>query len=253
LITERPFRAPHHTISDAGLIGGGNVPRPGEASLAHNGVLFLDELTEFRRNVLEVLRQPLEDGEVTISRATRSLTYPARFVLAAAMNPCPCGFLGDPRRACACTPRMIRRYRAKVSGPLLDRIDLHIEVPQVSYPELTAKGAAEGSGTIATRVERARALQLDRFADTAGVYANAQMRARDLRVFCRTEDTALSLLRTAMTQFSLSARSFHRVFKIARTIADLDESRAVRAAHVAEAIQYRGLDRSSGSAVDVSP
>ncbi len=253
LITERPFRAPHHTISDAGLVGGGSVPRPGEASLAHNGVLFLDELTEFRRNVLEVLRQPLEDGTVTISRATRSLTYPARFVLAAAMNPCPCGFLGGSRRTCSCTPRMIRRYRAKVSGPLLDRIDLHIEVPQVSYPELTGNGAGDTSAMIANRVEGARALQRERFAASPGLYANGQMGAREVRAFCRTEDTALSLLRSAMARFSLSARSFHRVLKIARTIADLDGSRAVRTAHVAEAIQYRGLDRSADSALDVSP
>jgi magnesium chelatase family protein len=247
LVSRRPFRAPHHTISDAGLIGGGAVPRPGEASLAHHGVLFLDELTEFRRNVLEVLRQPLEDGEVTIGRASRSLTYPARFVLAAAMNPCACGFLGDTRRSCRCTPAIIRRYRARVSGPLLDRIDLHIEVPPVSCPDLLGAGDEDSSQDVLTRVECARRIQEERFRKREGVFSNGQMEARDVRSFCRADDTALSLLRAAMGRFSLSARSFHRVLKIARTIADLAASEIVRAAHVGEAIQYRGLDRAMDS------
>ncbi len=243
LLAERPFRAPHHTISDAGLVGGGAVPRPGEASLAHHGVLFLDELTEFRRNVLEVLRQPLEDGRVTIGRAARTLTYPARFVLAAAMNPCPCGHLGDPRRRCRCTPRIIRRYRAKISGPLLDRIDLHIEVPPVSCPELLDAVEPESSAAVAARVEAARRRQLERFRDQPGVYANGQMSARDVRRFCEAEETGLSLLRAAVGRLGLSARSFHRVLKLARTIADLEAADTIRAAHVAEAIQYRALDR----------
>lgn len=245
LVSQRPFRAPHHTISDAGLIGGGAVPRPGEASLAHHGVLFLDELTEFRRNVLEVLRQPLEDGEVTIGRAARSLSYPARFVLAAAMNPCACGFLGDKRRACRCTPAIVRRYRARVSGPLLDRIDLHIEVPPVSCPDLLGTGDGRNSLDVLTRVERARRVQEERFGKREGVFANGQMEARDVRSACRADETAMSLLRVAMGRFALSARSFHRVLKIARTIADLEASEAVRAAHVGEAIQYRGLDRAA--------
>jgi magnesium chelatase family protein len=243
LVTERPFRAPHHTISDAGLVGGGNMPRPGEASLAHHGVLFLDELTEFRRNVLEVLRQPLEDGHVTIGRAARSLTFPARFILAAAMNPCHCGLLGDSGKTCRCTPRIIQRYRSKVSGPLLDRIDLHIEVPPVSSPELLDSIDGEGSAAVASRVEAARRLQLARFEQRDGLYANGQMGARDVRRYCRADDTGLSLLRSAMARFGLSARSFHRVLKIARTIADLAESETIRSAHIAEAIQYRGLDR----------
>jgi magnesium chelatase family protein len=243
LVTERPFRAPHHTISDAGLVGGGNMPRPGEASLAHHGVLFLDELTEFRRNVLEVLRQPLEDGHVTIGRAARSLTFPARFILAAAMNPCHCGLLGDSSKTCRCTPRMIQRYRSKVSGPLLDRIDLHIEVPPVSSPELLDSIDGENSAVVAARVEAARRLQLARFEGRDGLYANGQMGARDVRRYCRADDTGLSLLRSAMARFGLSARSFHRVLKIARTIADLAESETIRSAHIAEAIQYRGLDR----------
>jgi len=244
LVTMRPFRSPHHTISDAGLVGGGTTPRPGEASLAHNGVLFLDELTEFRRNVLEVLRQPLEDRMVTIGRAARSLTYPASFILAAATNPCDCGFLGDSRRRCRCTPRMIRRHRAKLSGPLLDRIDLHIEVPPVSCPELIDEQETQCSADVAARVEAARRRQLERFEDYQGLYANGQMGAREVRRFCETDATGLALLRAAMARFGLSARSFHRILKIARTIADLDADDAIRSQHIGEAIQYRGFDRS---------
>ena len=243
LITDRPFRSPHHSISDAGLVGGGAIPRPGEVSLAHNCVLFLDELTEFRRNALEALRQPLEDGVVTIGRAAGSLTYPARFVLAAAMNPCPCGYMGDRQSVCRCTPNMIRRYRAKISGPLLDRIDLHVEVPPVSYPDLVEPAQTDRSADVKKRVDRARSHQLGRFRHSDGLYANGQMGVREVRRFCVAEDTGLSLLRAAMAKFSLSARSFHRVLKIARTIADLEGSEIIRSAHVAEAIQYRGLDR----------
>ncbi len=243
LVAERPFRAPHHTISDAGLVGGGSLPRPGEVSLAHHGVLFLDELTEFRRNVLEVLRQPLEDGQVTIGRAGSSLTYPARFLMAAAMNPCPCGHLGDARRPCRCTPKLIRRYRARVSGPLLDRIDLHIEMPPVPAPELLQPGRAASSAEVAARVERARQRQRERFRDRPGLHANGQMGARDVRLFCQADETALALLRAALTRFGLSARSFHRVLKVARTIADLEGEAGIRPAQVAEAIQYRGFER----------
>jgi magnesium chelatase family protein len=245
LVSRRPFRAPHHTISDAGLVGGGSVPRPGEVSLAHNGVLFLDELTEFRRNVLEVLRQPLEDAEVTIGRASRSLTFPARFLLAAAMNPCPCGYLGHERRPCRCTPTLVRRYRARVSGPLLDRIDLHVEVPPVTPPDLLEAPASITSAEVAARVQAARQRQLARFRDVPGVYANGQMRAGDVDRFCDAEAGAMALLRAAMAKLHLSARSFHRVLKIARTIADLSCEDVIGPAHIAEAIQYRGLDRDS--------
>jgi magnesium chelatase family protein len=243
LITARPFRAPHHTISDAGLIGGGSVPRPGEVSLAHNGVLFLDELPEFRRNVLEVLRQPLEEHEVTVSRAAVSLSYPARFMLAAAMNPCPCGHAGDPKRACVCPPPLVQRYLARVSGPLLDRIDLHVEVPAVRYRELSDRRLAEPSAAIRARVARARELQRRRFAGRPDLYANAHMRPRDLREFCRVGEGSDALLRTAITRLGFSARAYHRVLKIARTIADLEGAGEIGTAHVAEAIQYRSLDR----------
>ena len=244
LLGERPFRAPHHSISDAGLVGGGAIPRPGEVSLAHHGVLFLDELTEFRRNVLESLRQPLEDGVVTLGRAARTLTYPARFVLAAAMNPCPCGYLGDAARRCRCTPRTIERYRSRISGPMLDRFDLRIEVPPVSATDLlTASGAGAESDEVKRRVERARAIQRGRFRDRAGVFANGQMSARDVIGLCSTEDGAYSLLQAAMSRFMLSARAFHRVLKVARTIADLADSEAVSSSHVAEALQYRGFER----------
>ncbi len=243
VITTRPFRAPHHTISDAGLIGGGSYPRPGEVSLAHTGVLFLDELPEFRKNVLEVLRQPMEDGFVTISRAATSLCYPARFMLAAAMNPCPCGYSGDIARMCTCGPLAVERYLSRVSGPLLDRIDLHLEVPAVSHRELSCDRSGELSGAIRERVDRARALQHERFVDSERVFANAHMGPRDLRRFCTLEAGADALLKTAITRLKLSARAYHRVLKIARTIADLAESSAIQAAHVSEAVQYRSLDR----------
>jgi magnesium chelatase family protein len=243
LVTVRPFRSPHHTISDAGLIGGGSFPRPGEVSLAHGGVLFLDELPEFRRNVLEVLRQPLEDGFVTISRASSSLCYPARFMLAAAMNPCPCGWWGDPVHGCTCTPVEVEQYRSRVSGPLLDRIDIHIEVPAVPYRELSVERSGEPSAAIRERVNRARQIQLERFAGRPGVFANAHMTPRDLRRYCRVSESADGLLRTAIQRLGLSARAYHRVLKIARTIADLAECATIEPVHVSEAVQYRSLDR----------
>ena len=239
----RPFRAPHHTISDAGLIGGGSNPRPGEVSLAHGGVLFLDELPEFRKNVLEVLRQPLEDGHVTLSRAAVSLTYPARFILAAAMNPCPCGYHGDPTHACHCPPEAVERYLARISGPLLDRIDIHLEVPAVNYRDLSSEAAVESSADIRARVEQARARQRERFRGRPGIHANAQMGARDLRRWCRVGDEVEGLLRSAITRLGLSARAYHRVLKLARTIADLDGAADLAPPHVREAIQYRSLDR----------
>jgi magnesium chelatase family protein len=245
LVARRPFRAPHHTISDAGLIGGGSYPRPGEVSLAHGGVLFLDELPEFRKNVLEVLRQPLEDGTVTIARAAMSLAYPARFMLAAAMNPCPCGWFGDPQHHCSCGAIGVQRYLARVSGPLLDRIDLHLEVPAVAYQALSERGGGGGepSEAIRERVERARLVQRERFAKRTGLYANAHMAPRDIRAFCRVSDGADGLLRSAITRLGLSARGYHRVLKIARTVADLDGAAELQPKHVSEAIQYRSLDR----------
>ena len=243
LVARRPFRAPHHTISDAGLIGGGSYPRPGEVSLAHGGVLFLDELPEFRKNVLEVLRQPMEDGVVTIARATMSLSYPARFMLAAAMNPCPCGWFGDPQHSCACRPVDVQRYMARVSGPLLDRIDIHLDVPAVKYRALIAETGGEPSEAMRQRVDRARARQRERFANRPGIYANAHMAPRDTRAHCRVSDGADALLKTAITRLGLSARAYHRILKIARTIADLDEAASLQPQHVREAIQYRSLDR----------
>jgi magnesium chelatase family protein len=243
LVTERPFRSPHHTISDAGLIGGGAVPRPGEVSLAHHGVLFLDELPEFDRSVLEVLRQPLEDKRVTISRAAMSLTFPASFMLAAAMNPCPCGFWNDPTRECRCTPLQIQRYVGRISGPLLDRIDIHVDVPAVRFKELSEGGAAgESSEEIRARVNEARERQLARLAGE-GIFANAQMTPRHLRRFCRLDAESERMLESAMTRLGLSARAYDRILKISRTIADLDAADAIRSVHVAEAVGYRSLDR----------
>lgn len=243
LLATRPFRAPHHTISDAGLIGGGSSPKPGEVSLAHHGVLFMDELPEFRRNVLEALRQPLEDAEVTISRATISLTYPARFMMAAAMNPCPCGHFGDLQKQCTCAPQAVQRYLSRVSGPLLDRMDLHVEAPAVKYRDLSDQRLGEPSKSVRERVCRARERQRERFAKRPGLYANAHMRSQDLREFCRVDEAADSLLRTAISRLGFSARAYHRILKIARTIADLDSAANIGTAHVAEAIQYRSLDR----------
>ena len=248
LCTSRPFRAPHHTISDAGLIGGGSNPRPGEVSLAHGGVLFLDELPEFRRNVLEVLRQPLEDGVVSLSRAAVSLTYPARLMLAAAMNPCPCGYYGSATHECRCGPLEVERYRSRVSGPLLDRIDIHLEVPAVGYRELVGGPPDESSAAIRARVERAREAQRSRFRRRAGIYANAHMSAKDLRTFCRPGPPVEALLRDAVNRLGLSARAYHRVLKIARTIADLEDAAELSTAHVSEAIQYRSLDRRRAAA-----
>jgi magnesium chelatase family protein len=256
LVTHRPFRSPHHTISDAGLIGGGIIPRPGEVSLAHNGLLFLDELPEFPRNVLEVLRQPLEDGTVTIARASMSLSFPARFMLAAAMNPCPCGYFNDKSRECMCTPPMIQRYVSKVSGPLLDRIDIHIEVPAVQYKELRAGASAEGSAEIRARVLAARERQHERFATSAErtkgnvrsssrpIYSNAQMTTQQIRAYCELSSDAERLLERAMQQQGLSARAHDRILKVSRTIADLAGERDISVPHIAEAIQYRTLDRS---------
>jgi magnesium chelatase family protein len=243
LCVTRPFRAPHHTISDAGLIGGGSTPRPGEVSLAHGGVLFLDELPEFRTNVLEVLRQPLEDGSVTLSRAAISLSYPARFMLAAAMNPCPCGYLGDPSHRCHCTPMHVERYLSRLSGPLLDRIDIHLEVPAVAYRDLAAPAPEESSAAVRARVEAARHRQRDRFQGMPGLYANAHMTAREIRRFCRLSEPVELLLRNAVARLGLSARAYHRVLKIGRTIADLADAAELEVVHVAEAIQYRTLDR----------
>ncbi len=242
LIAIRPFRSPHHTISDAGLIGGGTVPKPGEVSLAHHGVLFLDELPEFRKNVLEVLRQPLEDARVTISRAVGSITYPASIMLVCAMNPCLCGFASDPQHECTCTPQQIQRYRAKISGPLLDRIDIQIEVPAVKYKELSQHVANENSVAIRTRVNQARTVQLDRFAGRT-LFCNAQMTSRDIRKFCQPEASGEKLLENAMARLGLSARAYTRILKVARTIADLAGEEKVGGAHLAEAIQYRALDR----------
>ena len=241
LVAERPFRSPHHTISNAGLCGGGSNPMPGEISLAHNGVLFLDELPEFDRPVLEVLRQPLEEGEVTIARARATVRYPARFMLMASMNPCPCGHAGDPSRPCVCAPGAAQRYLAKVSGPLLDRIDLHVEVTPVPFEALNRREDAEPSKAVRERVVAARDRQLDRF-DTPGM-TNAHMSSRQVREHCRLDASGQGLLKSALTRLGLSARAHDRILKVARTIADLDAERAVGAAHVAEAVQYRSLDR----------
>ncbi|MCE2393633.1 YifB family Mg chelatase-like AAA ATPase [Candidatus Poribacteria bacterium] len=243
LIATRPYRSPHHTISDAGLIGGGKFPRPGEVSLSHHGVLFLDELPEFRKNVLEVMRQPLEDGRVAIARAAASYTYPANFMLVAAMNPCPCGFFGDPSRECRCSRQQIQNYISRISGPLLDRIDLQVEVPAVKYRDLASDFSGEPSASIRERVQRARHIQQDRFT-RAPIYCNANMESRHLREFCKVEDAAQELLRVAITQLGLSARAYDRILKVARTIADLADSPTIEAEHISEAIQYRSLDRS---------
>ena len=243
LIATRPFRDPHHTVSNAGLIGGGSIPRPGEVSLAHHGVLFLDEIAEFRREALEVLRQPLEDGLVTIARAATSLTYPANFMLAAAMNPCPCGYHGDNNHECVCNRPQIQKYMARLSGPLMDRIDIHIEVPAVNFKELSSETCGEKSIVIRDRVNRARKMQLERFAGMKSVFCNAHMESKVIREICRIDDKGQSLLKLAITRQGLSARAYDRILKVARTIADLDGSAGIDTPHIAEAIGYRSLDR----------
>jgi magnesium chelatase family protein len=242
LIATRPFRAPHHTLSDAAMVGGGAIPRPGEVSLSHNGVLFLDELPEFRRNVLEVLRQPLEDGFVTISRALTKITYPASIMLVCAMNPCFCGYSGDPRHECSCTPSQIHRYRKKISGPLLDRIDIHVEVPSVPYKELSDEYSGETSEQIRKRVQRAREIQIERF-KRDGIYFNSKMTTRHIKKYCILTPDAREILDRAMHTLGLSARAYTRILKVSRTIADLAESETIDSEHISEAIQYRTLDR----------
>jgi len=243
LVATRPFRAPHHTISDAALVGGGLVPRPGEISLAHNGVLFLDELPEFDRSVLEVLRQPLEDSRVTISRTRLTVEFPANFMLVCAMNPCPCGHFGDPNKECTCQAGGVQKYMMRISGPLMDRIDLHIEVPAVKYRDLASRETGEPSSRIRERVSAAREIQSRRFAGVKGVYSNSDMCPREIRQFCRVDDNGELLLKMAITRLGLSARAYDRILKVARTIADLTASATIRPEHVSEAIQYRALDR----------
>ncbi len=247
VVNQRPFRAPHHTISDAGLIGGGRYPRPGEASLAHHGVLFLDELPEFKRHVVEALRQPLEDDHITIGRAALTLTYPARFMLVAAMNPCPCGQLTNPQRECSCTATAVQRYCNRLSGPLLDRIDLHVDVPAPSYGQMSKADGGESSHEIGARVTAARNLQLDRYAGMPGQFCNAHLESRDVSAFCRLGSDGEQLLSLAITRLKLSARAYHRILKVSRTIADLDGEGKILSRHVSEAIQYRSLDRASAT------
>lgn len=242
LVAIRPFRSPHHTISDAGLIGGGAIPRPGEVSLAHNGVLFLDELPEFNRNVLEVLRQPLEDGHVVISRAAMSIGYPARFMLLAAMNPCPCGYFTHPTRSCSCSSQQREKYISKISGPLLDRIDIHVEVPVVKYNDLASRVDAEPSAVIRQRVNKARKIQEQRFKGTK-IFFNAHMGPKQIKKVCVLDEESRNLLKNAIENMGLSARAYDRILKVARTIADLEGIENITANHVAEAIQYRSLDR----------
>ncbi len=240
LIRHRPFRAPHHTISHAGLVGGGNIPKPGEISLAHRGVLFLDEFPEFGTRVLEVMRQPMEDKVVTISRAKGSLTFSANFQLIAAMNPCPCGYYGDLQKPCTCAPATVTKYQKRISGPLLDRIDIHIEVPRVDYEKLSGDRVGESSESIRARVQAARDVQNKRFSSNrSDIVCNADMRVGEIRQFCKLQDEGQSLMRAAMSQMQLSARAYHRILKLARTIADLAGSEEIQSAHLAEALQYR--------------
>jgi magnesium chelatase family protein len=243
LMTKRPFRSPHHTISDVALVGGGTFPQPGEISLGHNGVLFLDELPEFKRSVLEVMRQPLEDRVITISRAKSTVDYPASFMLVASMNPCPCGFHNHPEKDCMCSPGMVQKYLNRISGPLLDRIDIHIEVVPVKYDKLSDPGKIERSAVVRERVVRARAIQAKRFASISGIYSNAQMSSSMQRKFCQLDEAGGRLLKTAMELRGLSARAYDRILKVARTIADLAESENIYAEHISEAINYRNLDR----------
>ncbi|MCJ8164820.1 YifB family Mg chelatase-like AAA ATPase [Pontibacter sp. E15-1] len=243
LLTTRPYRSPHHTISDVALVGGGGIPQPGEISLAHNGVLFLDELPEFKRTVLEVMRQPLEERRVTISRAKTTLDFPANFMLVASMNPCPCGYYNHPEKDCVCGPGVVQRYLNKVSGPLLDRIDLHVEVTPVTFDEMTATRKAEDSATVRERVEVARRLQTERFKDMPQVHSNAMMPSQMVKEVCQINEAGRTLLKTAMERLGLSARAYDRILKVSRTIADLADSEAIKIEHLAEAIQYRSLDR----------
>ena len=248
LIPVRPFRSPHHTISDVALVGGGSFPQPGEISLAHNGVLFLDELPEFKRTVLEVLRQPLEDRVVTVSRARFSIDYPASFMLVASMNPCPCGYYNHPEKDCVCAPGIVQKYLNKISGPLLDRIDIHIEVTPVPFRELSELKSSEKSEQIRERVIKAREIQEERYKDLSGVYSNAQISTKILREVCRIDNAGSLLLKTAMERLDLSARAYDRILKVSRTIADLDASPDIKPEHLAEAIHYRSLDRESWAA-----
>jgi magnesium chelatase family protein len=243
LVSKRPFRSPHHTISDVALVGGGGIPQPGEISLAHNGVLFLDELPEFKRTVLEVMRQPMEERRVSISRARVSVDFPASFMLIASMNPCPCGYFNHPDKECSCSSVMVQRYLNKISGPLLDRIDLHVEVTPVSFNELSSQRVSESSDNIRERVIRAREIQTERFKENEGIYANAQMSSKLLKEICVISATGQNLLKTAMDRLNLSARAYDRILKVSRTIADLSDSAEIRPEHLAEAIQYRSLDR----------
>jgi magnesium chelatase family protein len=242
-LTVRPFRSPHHTISDAGLLGGGSNPMPGEVSLSHYGILFLDELPEFRRSTLEVMRQPLEDGKVTISRAVGTMTYPARFMLVAAMNPCPCGYSGDIKRECRCSPIMIQRYRQRISGPLLDRIDLHVEVPLVEFRDLAKADGGETSATIRARVETARAIQVERFKAHKNITSNSSMTPRLMKVHCQISLESQAILEKSMDELNFSARAHDRILKVARTLADLDSKENIEEMHLLEAINYRTLDR----------
>ncbi|MBV6342133.1 YifB family Mg chelatase-like AAA ATPase [Candidatus Magnetobacterium casense] len=242
IIARRPFRCPHHTISDVALIGGGQSPRPGEVSLSHNGVLFLDELPEFKRNVLEVLRQPIENAEVTIARSAATISYPASFMLVAAMNPCPCGYLNDTRRQCTCSTAAVHRYRAKISGPLLDRIDIHIDVPALPPHELSSVKGAETSAEIRKRVIAARKMQIERFRKDH-IYTNSQMKPRHIKKYCTLDTDSQNLINAAMEHLGLSARAYTRILKVSRTIADLHGSDQIQPHHLSEAIQYRSLDR----------
>ena len=244
LVSIRPFRSPHHTISNSALVGGGTIPRPGEISLSHHGVLFLDELPEFTRSALEVMRQPLEDGNVTISRAKMTVDYPANFMLVCAMNPCPCGHYGNPNQECMCTPMQIQKYVGKISGPLLDRIDIHVEVPAVKYTELSSKRSGENSSAIRERVVRAREVQTGRFEKRKDLYCNADMESKEIKEFCQIDAAGAELLKTAMNRLGLSARAYDRILKVSRTIADLAGSEQISTEHLSEAIQYRSLDRS---------